>query len=213
MSSRRRAQPQPVPTPGFSQSGFNPAAPQPTQGAFPGGGQQQANFASPAAAATAAAAPAMTLPQIIDFYGKRLNTLENQIKAGGGQTAPAGPTPAQVHEMVEQRLKVFAAQIPAMIPPIPAAAATPVLNDEILQEFNGRFEMLAHEIDDLKNLLLNLQKYTMDVNRKLLEKAGVLDAAAVDGAATFMVPEEEEDDEEDEGIRIQYAGSAPPTKN
>ena len=166
----------------------------------------------------------MTLPQIIDLYGKRLNVLESQIKgvgvAGGTGPAPSGPSPAQVHDMIEQRLKAFAAQIPAMIPPVPvqvAAPQPPVINDEILQEFNGRFEMLAHEINDMKNLVLNLQKYTMEVNRRLLEKAGILDDAAGVVGATFVVPEEgdeEEDDEDggeeaDEGIRIQYASGKP----
>lgn len=214
MSSRRRAQPQT--TPSFAQPPQGFPQPQP-QGFNPAAGMP-----SPAATqAPAAPAPAMTLPQIIDLYGKRLNVLETQIKGvgAGGATAaaaPSGPSPAQVHDMIEQRLKAFAAQIPSMIPPIPVAATQPpIMNDEILQEFNGRFEMLAHEINDMKNLVLNLQKYTMEVNRRLLEKAGILDDATV--GATFIVPEEGEDDEEaddggdgeaDEGIRIQYSAAA-----
>jgi hypothetical protein len=44
---------------------------------------------------------------------------------------------------------------------------------EIVDEFNERFGMLAHEISDLKDIVLNLQSYTMNVNKMLLENRGV----------------------------------------
>lgn len=38
------------------------------------------------------------------------------------------------------------------------------------QEIETRFEILASEISDLKQIVLSLQSYTMDVNKKLLEE-------------------------------------------
>ena len=46
------------------------------------------------------------------------------------------------------------------------------MNDlnSIINEFNSRFEILAKEIDDIKNMLLKLQSYTMDVNKMLVDE-------------------------------------------
>lgn len=43
------------------------------------------------------------------------------------------------------------------------------LND-IIQEYNNRFIMLAEEIGELKDIVLKLQTYTMDVNKMLMEE-------------------------------------------
>jgi predicted nucleic acid-binding Zn-ribbon protein len=40
----------------------------------------------------------------------------------------------------------------------------------ILNEYNERFEMIASEITNIKNNLLSLQTYTMDVNKMLLNE-------------------------------------------
>lgn len=40
----------------------------------------------------------------------------------------------------------------------------------VLEDFNGRFMMLAEEIAEMKNTLMKLQTYTMDVNKMLLEE-------------------------------------------
>jgi hypothetical protein len=47
---------------------------------------------------------------------------------------------------------------------------SPVISDEILDEYEQRFELLANEIATLKDIVLKLQSYTMDVNRVLLEE-------------------------------------------
>lgn len=41
------------------------------------------------------------------------------------------------------------------------------LPDNVLLEFNSRFEIIANEIADLKNALLKLQTFTMEVNKSL----------------------------------------------
>lgn len=41
---------------------------------------------------------------------------------------------------------------------------------EILEEYSGRFDIIAEEIASLKNTLISLQKYTMEVNKILFEE-------------------------------------------
>lgn len=42
--------------------------------------------------------------------------------------------------------------------------------NEVLDDFNNRFMMLATEISQLKDVVMKLQSYTMDVNKMLLEE-------------------------------------------
>jgi hypothetical protein len=42
--------------------------------------------------------------------------------------------------------------------------------NEILSEFSDRFDMIAEEVASLKDIVLKLQSYTMDVNKTLLEE-------------------------------------------
>jgi hypothetical protein len=41
---------------------------------------------------------------------------------------------------------------------------------EVLNEFSARFDMIADEVANLKDIVLKLQTYTMDVNKTLLEE-------------------------------------------
>ena len=41
---------------------------------------------------------------------------------------------------------------------------------DIIDEFNTRFEIMATEISDLKDTIIKLQSYTMDVNKMLLNE-------------------------------------------
>jgi hypothetical protein len=41
---------------------------------------------------------------------------------------------------------------------------------EVLDEYNTRFDILAEEIANIKNIVLNLQSYTMEVNKTLMEE-------------------------------------------
>jgi hypothetical protein len=47
---------------------------------------------------------------------------------------------------------------------------TVALQNEIMNEMNHRFEVLASEVAELKDIVLKLQSYTMDVNKTLLEE-------------------------------------------
>jgi hypothetical protein len=59
------------------------------------------------------------------------------------------------------------------LPPSPAENpenpfVTEVELNTVIDEFNNRFEVLATEINGIKDILLKLQSYTMDVNKLLL---------------------------------------------
>lgn len=60
----------------------------------------------------------------------------------------------------------------------------------ILEDFNTRFVMLAEEISTLKDSLLKLQTYTMEVNRMLLEER-TSNGAAESYADALIYPVEE----------------------
>lgn len=39
-----------------------------------------------------------------------------------------------------------------------------------IEDFNSRFELLAIELDTIKTVVMNLQSYTMEVNKRLLDE-------------------------------------------
>ena len=42
--------------------------------------------------------------------------------------------------------------------------------NSILEELNSRYDLLAEEVINMKNIVLNLQSYTMEVNKTLMEE-------------------------------------------
>jgi len=89
----------------------------------------------------------LTLPQVISLVDKRLITLETFMRESqnGVSTSVSAST----------------------------SASTSVSEDAVNQladEFNSKFEMLAQEVADLKDIVLKLQSYTMDVNKTLFEE-------------------------------------------
>ncbi len=85
----------------------------------------------------------LTLPQVIAVVDARLIKLETFMK----ETQSKGP-----------------------VSQAPMQASTPAPSDDILSEFDEKFEVLANEIADLKDIVLKLQSYTMDVNKMLMEE-------------------------------------------
>jgi len=66
--------------------------------------------------------------------------------------------------------------------------------NQILEEYNNRFILLADEISQIKETLLKLQTYTMDVNKMLLEeRVNVLSDMGNDNSVFLMntLPDEE----------------------
>jgi hypothetical protein len=83
----------------------------------------------------------LTLPQVISLVDKRLITLETFMKEGGSQTNASASVSAS-----EDAVNAMA------------------------DEFDTKFAVLAQEVADLKDIVLKLQAYTMEVNKTLYEE-------------------------------------------
>ena len=100
-------------------------------------------------------ASGLTLPQVITLIDKRLITLENHIKEQSVKSQPTNTKSVeQLNQKVAMEQQTFFSQ----------------RLTEIIEEFNSRYSILAEEIDNMKNMLLKLQSYTMEVNKTLLEE-------------------------------------------
>lgn len=89
-------------------------------------------------------ASGLTLPQVIALVDRRLVVLETFMKDTKAQ--PSAPVSTQ------------------------ASVSTPAMDDEFVEDINSKFEMLANEIADLKDMLLKLQTFTMEVNKRLVDE-------------------------------------------
>ena len=68
------------------------------------------------------------------------------------------PTFQQYVIDIEQRVKKIEENIPNQ---------NNIFNPAILEEFNSRFEILAHELHDMKDTIMKLQTFTMEVNKSM----------------------------------------------
>ena len=123
--------------------------------------------ANAAAIRRRAAAPQTNI-QVGQTTGSVRNAMNNVTTPPPPNSLPAsqrGLTIQQVIANFDTRIKNKEEQEEkAMVPPIPEL---PHISQEIIDEYNSRFEILANEIAELKNLLLKLQSFTMDVNKSL----------------------------------------------
>jgi len=87
----------------------------------------------------------LTLPQVISLVDKRLITLETFMK----ETQSAG---SQTNK------------------PLSATSASEDAVNAMADEFDTKFAVLAQEVADLKDIVLKLQAYTMEVNKTLYEE-------------------------------------------
>ncbi len=112
----------------------------------------------------ASASTGLTLPQVIQLVDARLIKLETFVKA--------------------QNEKPVATE---------GSNVSKDIVDAIHKEFNEKFEMLAEEIADLKDIVLKLQSYTMEVNKTLLEdRINILSDIKVDSVnETYTLGAEE----------------------
>ena len=82
----------------------------------------------------------LTLPQVIALVDRRLVVLETFMKDSRGLSA--------------QQAEVQSSQF----------------NDEVIDEINNRFELLAGEVAEMKDILIKLQSFTMEVNKRLVDE-------------------------------------------
>ena len=77
------------------------------------------------------------------------------------QSNQKGLTLPQYMGTLDKRIKTLEDALPNVAP------VDTVFSSSVLDEFNSRFEILATEMGELKDALLNLQTFTMDVNKSL----------------------------------------------
>jgi len=84
----------------------------------------------------------LTLTQVITLVDKRLTTLETFMKEQSQVSAASTASDAGISSQVA----------------------------EVLEEYNTRFDIIADELANLKDMLLKLQSFTMEVNKNLMEE-------------------------------------------
>lgn len=99
-----------------------------------------------AAAAAGGAKAGLTLPQVISLVDKRLTTLEIFMRETQNQSP-----------VVERSATISSEETESAI-------------NSLADEINTKFVMLAGEVENLKDIVLKLQAYTMEVNKTLYEE-------------------------------------------
>lgn len=97
---------------------------------------------------TGSVAGGLTLPQVISLVDNRLTKLEKFMK--DTKERPVTERIVQVTDGTTMEMDESITQI--------------------LDEYNSRFMLLAEEIAQIKDTIMKLQSYTMDVNKMLLEE-------------------------------------------
>lgn len=92
----------------------------------------------------------LTLPQVIQLVDRRLIVLEKFMNETQPMTKNKMET---IEESNDESEPVISSQL-----------------KEFVEEFDKRYELLAEEIVNLKNIVLSLQSYTMEVNKVLYDE-------------------------------------------
>jgi hypothetical protein len=100
----------------------------------------------------------MTIQQVISVLDKRLLYLETYTKT---QMNKEPNNQLNVEKSKDYSASVNMDEITSIVQTVIG---------EHFSEFNHRYEMLAEEIINLKQIVMKLQSYTMDVNKTLLEE-------------------------------------------
>lgn len=140
---RRRAGPEVVaPSPGTRQTIPKPSFPGQQQSASHNGSARDASLQSPSSPNMTTG---LTLPQVIAVVDKRLIALETYVKE---QQESSNVFGGENREVVNTNAEEFNA---------------------IVEEYNSRFDIIADEIAGMKDMIMKLQSYTMEVNKVLMQ--------------------------------------------
>jgi predicted nucleic acid-binding Zn-ribbon protein len=125
----------------------------------------------------------LTLPQVISLVDTRLIRLEQFMK----ETQENNNTYKPVVEFRDSGSNVVSSESdPDQLTDL----------NEILEEYNNRFVLLAEEMAQLKDTIMKLQTYTMDVNKMLLEERVNVLSDLGNNTSTFTMNGTSEDIEE-----------------
>jgi hypothetical protein len=94
----------------------------------------------------------LTLPQVIAVVDRRLMTLETFMKEQKDNQVQQ-PQVQQSSDVQSINADIIKTEI-----------------ENMAEEFNNRYELLASEIQSIKDIVLKLQSYTMEVNKTLMEE-------------------------------------------
>ena len=141
----------------------------------------------------------------------RPNPNPNSSSINGQQGPQGGLTLPQVIALVDARLsKLEAFQKKTENNPLPTQQVLPTISEkdesisnlsEIIDDFQQRFIMLASEIGSLKDTIMKLQTYTMDVNKMLLdERVNILSDLGDENKSLFVMQQTELQDDEVETV-------------
>jgi hypothetical protein len=124
----------------------------------------------------------LTLPQVIAVIDRRLINIETFVKESKSQSLP------------QQQQQVNLAPVPENSEQF----------SELFEEYNHRFEVLADEIANMKDIVLKLQSYTMDVNKALMdERIHVFSDLGSNAQVQTELTEEQEDDAKTTSIDLR----------
>jgi len=117
----------------------------------------------------------LTLPQVITVIDTRLITLEAFMKDSKNNV---------LNSSSEKQVNTAS----------PSMDFVNSIPNEFLDEIETRFEILAKEISELKEIVLKLQSYTMEVNKTLLEeRIHILSDLGENTKEEFVIPSETND--------------------
>jgi len=143
------------------------------------------------ASASPQQAQGLTLPQVISVIDTRLIKLEKFM-----------------NETKDNRDLYNNVPIPqTQTQPISNAEQSTISNlSEIIDEFQQRFVLLAEEINSLKDTIIKLQTYTMDVNKTLLEERINILSDLGDNTNRFVFQQDEnnESPKEDSNPQVSF---------
>jgi hypothetical protein len=94
------------------------------------------------------------------------------VQTSSSSTPPVGLTLPQVIALVDTRLTTLETFMKNS--DSNQSNSSSEINAEILDDYESRFQMLATEITEMKEIVLKLQTFTMDVNKRLLENSSTL---------------------------------------
>lgn len=121
---------------------------------------QSASYSSSSSSSSTNTA-GLTLPQVISLIDSRLSVLEKFMN---------DTTSVRIQRPVVNENITMTEVSPVQPSPVQPSAIQPSSIQPVLDEYNNRFIMLAEEIGQMKDTLIKLQSYTMDVNKMLLDE-------------------------------------------
>jgi len=137
-----------------------------------------------------------------------MSSKQRRVNAPPSQPVVSSPPAPQVNRPVDMTLPQVLQLLESRLRKLEQVQVKPPVVDEtkpsfenvissLQTEYDSRFNMLVTEINQMKDIVLKLQTYTMDVNKTLLEER-VHFMADLSNVKENIVMQEKTDEEEEE---------------